>query len=222
LTWSTTPPSSPASLLLHFDGDFTDSSPNSMEVTANGGGASISATESKFGGSSAYFDGAGDYLSIDSPQSVNNFGTGDFTVELWAYPLSQQQSRGIVSSRTQSPINAWTVVFYDGDNNLEWHSPFAIVLNTETQIATGEWTHIAFVRKNGTLIAYVNGNEVASNADNSEYESTSILSIGTDTYYSDTFNGYIDELRIVKGLAVYTGPFTPPTAPLTAIATPYA
>jgi hypothetical protein len=222
LTWSTTPPSAPASLLLHFDGDFTDFSPNSMEVTANGGGAAISTTESKFGGASAYFDGTGDHLSADSPQSVNNFGTGDFTVELWAYPLLQQQNLGLFSSRAQTNINAWAAVLYGGDNNLQWHSQFAIVLDTQTQIATGEWTHIVFVRKDGTLIAYVNGNEVGSAVDNSEYESTSILNIGFDSAYSDAFNGYIDELRVVKGLAVYTGPFTPPTAPLTTIATPYA
>ena len=76
------------SLLLYGDGvdastAIVDSSLNNHAITVNGD-AQISTNQSKFGGSSLYFDGNGDYLT--SPTNTDfEFGTGDFTVELWAF-----------------------------------------------------------------------------------------------------------------------------------------
>jgi hypothetical protein len=75
------------SLLLHMDGSngsttFPDSSSNGLTVTRYGN-AQISTAQSKFGGASAYFDGAGDYLELPNPNTAIGAVAGDFTIECW-------------------------------------------------------------------------------------------------------------------------------------------
>ena len=85
----------PASLLLNFDGannstTFTDSSSYNHTGTAYGN-AKISITQSKFGGSSGYFDGTGDYVQFPY-NSIFDLSSGDWTLEAWFYPIALTRS----------------------------------------------------------------------------------------------------------------------------------
>ena len=73
------------------------------------------------------------------------------------------------------------------------------------------WYHVAYVRSSGTTKLYIDGTEIISVADTTNYTDTNFTVGG---WYSNSYllNGYIDDLRITKGVARYTAAFTPPTA----------
>lgn len=204
------------SLLLHMDGTngsttFTDKSNNALTVTANGN-AQISITQSKFGGAAGAFDGNGDYLSIAN-NSVFNFATGDFTIEAWVYLSSVTGDWFIASSSASGGM-------FFGYSNLV--SPFGWGVGrnlvawdylTGSTATINTWYHVAVSRQGTSLRVFVNGTQVGATVTNSQsYNlSSTLLTIGSQgtTYY---LNGYIDDLRITKGVARYTANFTAPTA----------
>lgn len=216
------------SLLLHMDGSngsttFVDSSSSAKTVTANGD-VKISTAQSKFGGSSALFDGTGDYLT--SPWSNTfEFDSGDFTIEFWAYIIggnallcwSTDYHYGITynyGGATGSRVGVWV-----SSNGSSWN-----VFNADgggNGISTGTitastWTHVALCRSGQSFALYLNGASAWTGS-----SSAAIINRSTDTFRIGgpwpaagpaALNGYIDDLRITKGVARYTANFTPPTA----------
>jgi len=205
------------SLLLHGDGTngsttIVDSSSSSKTVTAVGD-AQISTAQSKFGGSSIEFDGAGDYLTVDSSDFA--FGTGDFTVEFWGYAAAPHQDwRTLVTSRpnTASSINRfWLGVRANGV--LILYTTAFHISSSINAMPVNAWCHIALVRSNGSAAIYVNGISVGTGSFTNDLTG-SLLGIGDfPVTPTQPFDGYIDDLRITKGVARYTSNFTPPTAP---------
>ena len=80
-------------------------------------------------------------------------------------------------------------------------------------LSTGTWYHVAVARNNGTTKLFLDGVELGTGADTNDYGSTKPVIIGSDYQASPTeaFNGWIDEVRISKGAARFTGAFTPTT-----------
>ena len=230
--WPVNDPSwTSVSMLLHGDGTsgaqnntFIDSSSNNFTVTRTG--AVTQGTYSPFtatapysanvSGGSGYFDGTADYLNVSAGTTALAYGTGNFTIEFWVYPFSTATQVAYdqrAASTTVAPLiyinaNAWTYVF---------GSTVAITGSAPTANA---WQHIALVKSSGSTKLYINGTQSGSTyTDSQTYVCpTGFPRIGA---YGDTgaakFNGYISNIRAVKGTAVYTANFTPPTAPLTAI-----
>jgi hypothetical protein len=213
------------SLLLNFNGSngsttFTDSSPNGLTVTAVGG-AAISTAQSKFGGASAYFDGNGDYLQV-SNEGEFDFGTGDFTIEAWVYPTDASYPNTIVGKRAAGESDLAFVLYVFGgttylvvsSNGTGWE------LNgggTAT-VNNNAWGHIALVRNGSTFSVYWNGVLSQSFSSSSSIFNSSVpLRIGGGGAANQDLVGYIDDLRITKGLALYTANFTPPTGPASAV-----
>ena len=170
-------------------------------------------------GGSLFFDGSGDV--IYTPQDTAfNFGTDDFTFEAWVYP-------------TLYTSNDWNTLFAIGNSTnfgglLVGKSntgSFVIrqygtanVVTTTNLPDLNAWTHIACVRSSGTSKLYYNGSEIATASDTTNYSSTTPFAhIGNSdhTSYSHYWNGYVSDARFVKGTAVYSGAFTPPSGPLT-------
>lgn len=196
-------------LLLHGDGTngsttFTDSTGKNT-ITANGN-AQISTTQSKFGGSSMYFDGNGDYLSV--PASTNfNFGTGDHTLEAWIWWDGSYNALGRIIYATGGASSLDQFGIFSG-SGLVWG-----MILTNIYPPINQWSHIAVSRQGTTVRFFING--VLG------YTGTSGASIGSSTatayigYRGADGNhpwfGYIDDLRITKGVARYTSNFTPPT-----------
>jgi hypothetical protein len=212
------------SLLLHGDGTngsttITDSSPTPKTVTAFGD-AQISTAQSKFGGASIAFDGAGDYLSAGIAEDWTFLHDGTaFTVEAFV--------RGNVFSGNQviasTIINSSSVGIFLSVNSgkaffrlARGTGSFALSLEADTVLSADTWHHLAFVlTAEGLGAVYVNGTleESGTPSSLSPLSPTNTLSIGANTNNTLFFNGYIDELRITKGVARYTANFTPPTAP---------
>jgi hypothetical protein len=79
------------------------------------------------------------------------------------------------------------------------------------------WNHVAYVKSSGTIKIYVNGVSIASRADSYNASTNTSVFIGCAYNASQFTQGYLEDFRIVKGTAVYTTNFTPPTAPETAV-----
>lgn len=208
------------SLLLHMNGSngstsFNDSSPNSFVATANGD-AKISTAQSKFGAASGLYDGAGDYLSI-SNNSALDFGIGDFTIESWIFPSSISGSHAIAAKWDYQNDN-WLLRIESATELKFWHVGGSV--SVTTSIATGQWSHVAVTRAGGSLRFFVNGTQAgATSSVTTSLTNNSSCTVGAYLGPSGVgtigsyFNGYIDELRITKGVARYIASFTAPAAP---------
>lgn len=165
-------------------------------------------------GGSIYFDGSGDYLNCT--YTASNFGTGDFTLETWVYNTDQSGYNLILDTRSAAaavPLvfgihNTNHAYYYNGTEN-----------KASTTVPLNQWTHLALVRSGSTAKIFQNGVEVLSTTDSSDLTGTSTnqITIGRAVQGASHFYGYMSDLRMVKGTAVYTSAFTPSTAPLTAI-----
>jgi len=224
-TTTFTPPTAPLTaitntqLLLNCTnaGIYDATMQNNLETV---GDAKISTAVSKFGGSSIYFDGTGDYLNVASTSNLQ-FGTGDFTIEMWIYANSLSNSPVIFDKTAGSLADAgWFVELTSGGAYFGFGTtggtPY--ILFNSASITTGTWFHLAVTRVGSTLTCFVNGTKLTpqtlTNA-NLAHDNTSALWIGNWKGGSGyDYNGYIDDLRVTKGYARYTANFTPPTAAL--------
>jgi hypothetical protein len=212
-----TPPTSPLTaitntqLLLNFTnaGIIDNAMLNVLETVGN---AQISTAQSKFGGSSILFDGTGDWLL--SPNNVNlQLGTGNFTVEFWVYLASGDtgSNRGLVAKGGAS--TGWLVSLNTTEKVVFTYTTSTIT--SSGAISTNAWNHIAVVREgtgsNQTKI-YINGTNDGTGTVSTDFNQTEVLYVGANRVAGDPMKGYIDDLRITKGVARYTTTFTPPAA----------
>ena len=175
-------------------------------------------------GGSAYFDGIGDYLTIPS-NSVFQFGTGDFSIECWFYDTGTSDTYpGLISSANGWQAGSTALRF----NNLGLTAKFAFfhnptgdpVFSSTNTFASYQWHHVAVTRSGSTMRMFVNGiQEASANVTASiSLDTTTGVIIGSGFDSSSKIKGYVSNVRIVKGTAIYTSAFTPPTAPVTAVA----
>jgi len=197
------------SLLLNYTnaGIIDNAMMNNLETV---GDAKISTAQSKFGGSSMAFDGTGDYLT--APFSVaNQFGTGDFTIEFWLYRAGGSAYQTILDTRSSGTASPWAVLLNSSNQ------PYILIASdiaSSIAVASATWTHIAICRASGTLRIFNDGVQGYSGANSTSMMPTGPLRVGKTIDNVYDLNGYIDDLRITKGLARYTTTFTPPTAAL--------
>jgi hypothetical protein len=212
-----TPPTAPltavtnTSLLCSFTNAaiFDSTAKNVLETV---GDAQIDTSVVKYGTGSMEFDGTGDYLVVPSSPDLI-MGTGDFTVEFWLYPTSSSVVfRSIIDTRSSVGTNTGVAV---GQNGLvlEVFGDGQKVVSAAGALTIDTWQHVALVRQSGTCQIYVDGTASGSSATYSDNLSGSSAKIGALVSNANPYVGYIDDLRITKGVARYTAAFTPPTAP---------
>jgi hypothetical protein len=165
------------------------------------------------GPGSAQFTGS-NRLSISTTTGFG-FGTGDFTLEGWYYHTTGSANHRLFDFRTTEPQVAPMLgigsinqiyLFVNGANRI-----------IGTTLPLNLWTHIALVKSSGSTRLYVNGTQSgATYTDANNYGTTSPLCIGADYQGSNGYVGSMTNIRVVKGTAVYSGTFTPPTLPLAA------
>jgi hypothetical protein len=235
-----TPPTTPLTaitntvLLTCQDNRFKDNSTNALAVTASGtpkiqsfqpfNPPAVYSTSTH--GGSGYFDGSSSYLSLANNAALQ-FGSGNFTIEAWIYLTATKENTIVARFPFDNANNEWGFQILSGGTLSFYYSTSGT--NTQTFISGGVptlnvWNHVAAVRSSSTITLYINGVSVATGSiGGSIYSGTTTTTIGTyaqSSYPSGygVLGGYISNLRIVKGTAVYTAAFTPPTAPVTAIA----
>ena len=212
-----TPPSSPVtaitntSLLTNFTNAaiFDSTADNDLETVGN---AQVSTSVKKFGTGSMAFDGSGDYLFTPLKPELG-YGTGDFTIEFWAYPNNSTGVQVIVDQRAGSANRTAPTIYLNG-GALRYYTDNADRI-TGGSVSASQWSHIALSRSGSSTRLFINGTQTGSTITDTRNYIDSPLYIGeaSDGVGGAAFNGYIDDLRITKGVARYTANFTPPTAP---------
>ena len=215
-------------LLLPFDGSngatsTTDSSNTGNTITFNGN-AQISTTQSKFGSSSAYFDGTGDYIDLGGSSLRSVCDSGDFALELWFYQDSRSSWTNLITNYGTGN-GGWAVyINNDSPNQLYWwhyNGSGWVYLNytqgTRTTITLDTWHHVAVTRNGNTWRLFLNGVQEDTITDSNNITASngavsSGLRLGTiNAGLQYPLHGYIDDVRITNGDSRYTSNFTPPT-----------
>ena len=177
------------------------------------GNAAVSATQSKFGGASIVFDGTSDYLRVASNADFD-FGTGEFTLECWVRQTSVTGTQIIFDFRndgTTPSSYAPTVTLISGTLYYQTRAGNRI---TGTLLTINTWYHVALARSGTSTKLFLNGTQVGSTYTDTNTYIQSQLTIGAQYNGSNSFNGYIDEIR-VSNIARYTTGFTPSAVALT-------
>ncbi len=159
-------------------------------------------------------DAENSYLKVTTTSDLA-LGTGDFTIETWVYFTSIGTYQSIIDFREANGLFPFLVRDTDGD--LYYYVNSGVLINNIPARANNCWHHVAVVRSSGTTKIYLNGVEEGSASDSSNYVATNNPYIGGSTGRTNDLFGYLSNLRIVKGTAVYTAAFTPPTEKLTAM-----
>lgn len=202
------------SLICNFEGangatSTTDASPIGHSITFNGD-AQISTARAAEGSSSVLFDGTGDYLTIADAASLQL--SGDFTIEFQFYPEdgpSVAQSVVYVQDGLTYVAQAflWTgtnLVFYSSSNGSTWDIANAVLV--ASSLSTGAWSgHVAVTRTDNTYSTYHNGSRTSTFTNSSTPISGYSTSVGARPNGNNLFQGNVDQLRITKGAARYTG-----------------
>jgi hypothetical protein len=171
--------------------------------------------EVSIGTGSIQFDGSTQYLTIPS-NNIFAYGTADFTVECWVFKISSAD--GSVLDMYAGASVAGTFGFYITSTTIVASQTNSQAFTFTYTLALDTWNHIAFSRYGGNLYCFVNGISVGSQACTNNFVSVAVLTIGRNPGGNNQYyTGYISNLRIVKGVALYKGNFTPPTGPLSTV-----
>jgi hypothetical protein len=241
-----TPPTTPltaisgTSLLTCQSTTFIDNSANAFTITVAGNARPF--TANPFGvttansaystsviGGSAYFDGSVDRLSI-AGNSAFDVSSGNFTVEGWVYPTSNANVQGLFVLFTATNVNYGGLTLYVSRNTnstitFECASPSiggnsaAVAITTTNTVPINVWSHVSATRSGNTFTVWINGvSSGTATFSGTLYWSPPNLYLGSgNDSTANRFTGYISNFRLVKGTAVYTAAFTPPSSPATAI-----
>lgn len=212
--------------LLHFDG--ADGSTTIVEESGRatwpglGGDAQLDTANKKFGASSLLLDGSGDFVQSDTDADLG-FATGAFTIEGFfkRNGLGTDQGlymRGLLSGGLDQASLAHAI-YFGADNKLNFRAynggSNVTVTASSAVTDTEDFHHFAMSCDGSTLYGFFDGGLVGSVGYTSQNEGSGWRSVigsfggNWGLYYS----GWIDEVRVTKGVARYTETFTPPTAP---------
>ncbi|KKT91319.1 MAG: hypothetical protein UW91_C0034G0002 [Parcubacteria group bacterium GW2011_GWF2_45_11] len=152
-------------------------------------------------GNALSFDGTGDYLEV-ADNSDWDFTASDGSIDFWVYPNSVSGGQSLVGQTNSGADGNWFIY-------IRASAELGVGLNGSTEIASsgysliaGAWFHIAVVKSGNTTKIYKNGIQVASSTTDVWNNATTFLRIGGGGATFCNFNGYIDELRIIKGTAL--------------------
>ena len=202
---------------------FTDSSATPLTLTPKSG-LHHSGVQKKVGTTSLRFDGSTSGLQINSSPVL---GTGAFTIEFWlnvdSSQLSGETTYYIFEGRSDdNGDNSLSITMNDSDQLQVYNNTTdatMIAYHADTAVTAGTWTHVALVRESANVIklyigGVLKGTSANSDQGNMDNSGTSLFGIQWQLAQYE-FTGYMDEIRITTGLAVYTGNFTPQTTALT-------
>jgi hypothetical protein len=176
------------------------------------GSAQASTTQSKWSPTSMSFNGTTDYLTMPVSPGFS-FGTGNFTIEAWIYNTSSASTSKNIFSNWGGASESYQ--FYLRTNNrLVWqvnnqNSPDTAAL----AVSVNAWNHVAWTRSSSTAYLHINGVLQDTTSLTNSANGGEIPRVGAGQSGTQLFSGYIQDLRVTKGIARYGATnFTPPTA----------
>jgi hypothetical protein len=215
------------SLLLNcnsFEGSglFRDSSPRAKVLESFGGAVQTSA-QSRFGGTSAYFDGVDDYLATPANAEFDTPANTAFTIEGWMYLPGAQANFATVFSNGYTTWQSRCRALMLGSNmrlRLVANNTGALLVLAESTVdfPVNEWVHFAYTATAGSPSSFrmfQNGVQVGFSSNNLVHDFGQVQTIlGSNGWdgANGRLNAYLDDFRFTKGVARYTADFTPPAA----------
>jgi len=207
-------------LMLHLNGlegsvSFPDSGIKNYSISS-GAGVSIAQSQYKFGGASAVFTGTAAFLS--APDNADwrldsGVSTNDWTVDFWVRFNSLSTRIALVGQYASSGSN-WLIYVGNGPTLAYNVNDVIRAEYLSPPITTGQWIHCAIVNSAGTILTFVNGTAGNTGTAVGIIDINSVLAIGSgNAYATNGLDGYIDELRVSKGIARWVTDFTPPSLP---------
>lgn len=193
------------------------------------GGASLSSSQAKFGAQSLSINGVnGSYFKGILDADAFDFGSENFTVEGWIYPTAASTGvntfPGVISRRDTASTNISWLIFLNGGTGAGsiffLYAPGGTsASNSSAQSASSvplnQWSHFAAVRNGTSITMYLNGvGGTANTVGTASLFNAPLPMLVGQLSHSDAnnnFNGFIDSIRITRGVARYTANFTPPT-----------
>lgn len=201
------------SLICNFEGtngaiSTTDDSSVGHTITFNGN-AQISTARAAVGTSSVLFDGTGDYLTIADDLSLRL--PGDFTIEFYFYAEAGETAAAVLYVQDSGSYAAQGFYFdgtnldlFSSSNNSSWD--IANGVRVASAVGTGAWSgHVALTRYRSTYSTYHNGSRTATFTNSSTPMSGHSTGIGARPNGTIPLAGNVDQLRITRGVARYTG-----------------
>jgi hypothetical protein len=213
-------------LLTCQDNRFVDNSANKYAITVNTGTPSIQAfspfvpayiTPTTY---SNFFDGSGDYLT--APNSTAFSLPADFTIDCWWYPTDLSASSNVwCLGDSRSANNGLLLYWSSGSGKLLVYRNSATIITSSINTPVNTWYHLAVVRSGSTIALYINGVSAGTVTDTTSFASVAANGFAICAEYAGSYiagkSACISNLRVLKGTALYTSAFTPPSAPLTAV-----
>lgn len=211
--------------VLQFTADYRESNFIDTEslpklITDSGDSKIVSQAFNK---SAGFYAGSG-APSGDNPHTIIpmspdwNFRTDNYTVELWVMPITIGANNMPITRNRNTGGGDWEMVYTS--SNITWGHNGTLLINVSHggRIVANKWSHLAAVRVNGVVNLYVDGVSVgsATSAADITGNNTDVVNVGSDKLNNWGVNGWIKEVRVSKGIARYTGTFTPSTTPFTA------
>jgi len=205
----------PTNLLLNFtDSKAVDYSGNTTIRTNNTTTYTISNLTTKYNQYSLSFNGSSDVLIATSSTSFV-YGSNDFTWEMWIYPTSSTWNTSLTYLLDHGGAGAGGSLRYNSDRLSYFNATVATsTASTSLSISTSTWTHIAVARQNAVTSVFINGIFVVSTQTdtyNYTFPSVAVGNLNTSTATPNYFQGYMEDVRLTKGVARYTSQvFVPP------------
>jgi hypothetical protein len=206
-------------IILHYQGNgasIVDSSIHNRVITVSG--ATLSTTQTKYSAKSLAFNGSDQYVSCAFLSDME-FGSSDFTIEGWVYLasntgtwhtfISKNAGPGAPSGMMRLLLQPGRVFASISSTDYDW--------NTATGMTLSAWHHVAWTKQGQNMYGFVDGTLVGSTSSAVSTIPTYSVAFRIGTQQDGNsldLNGYVDNFRIIKGLALYTANFTPPTQAL--------
>lgn len=203
--------------LLHADSTpLVDSSGQGVTYTAIGN-AAVVATDPRFGAGCIQFDGVDDWVSSNTTSGLG-LGLSDFTIELWAKHSGTGED-WLIDFRTTANSDRPHLALATNGGLQYWVGTTLLITDPAGRRANNVWHHYAVARQGTTTRLFANGTLVGSTT-----AARSVVNMGASARFilgtvadapgvaSTEFIGFMDEIRVVRGAALYTANFTVPTA----------
>ena len=172
-------------------------------------------TQQLFSSSTVKFDGTDDCLVVSSSSTDYGYGTGDFTIELWVYFNSLTRQTVLSNLTSNSSTNPYFYLL-ETDSKIKYYTG-GVDRISSSALSANTWYHVALSRASGSTKLFIDGTQNGSTyTDSNNYGTTAPFVVGTfynggSLVTTNLFNGYVQDVRVTKGLARYTNSFTPPT-----------
>ena len=218
---------SSVSLLANFDGADADviytSEDDALQIATFVGTAALDTAQFQFGTSSLLVDGNSDYITF--PNSTDfDFGAGDFTIECWVRFNGDPGTANMafIVKWNTSPLRSWFLGLVNNQLDFSYSitGSDVVTIDEAWNPVGSQWYHLAVVRSGNFIELFVDGASLGAATAMSDTIATvsTVVSVGSNEnsgVYANFMNGWIDDVRITKGVGRHAVEFTPPTEPHT-------